>query len=102
MKEFVGLARNVYFVFGKDKKDGEPKLVANAEIVIHVTEPLYRFDGLGDMHRHREVESMRFTAFPESLRQIADYLNKAADDMEEAEEGMCIAAKNPPDAPPVK
>jgi hypothetical protein len=84
MQEYMGNAINVSLV---EDDDGKVRtLRAVAEVVVLVSETIFRADGAGQMIRQREVGQFRFGATIKSMRQLIKHLGDYADEMEEIEE----------------
>lgn len=83
MQEYMGNAINVLLT---EDDDGKTRtLRAVAEIVVLVSEPVFRADSSGQMIRQREVGQVRFGATLKSIRQLVKHLGDYADLMEEME-----------------
>lgn len=74
MQEFMGTARNISFV----EIDNE-KLSPRAEVIIIVSEPIFRADDAGQMVRVRQSDTIRFSTGVEGLRHMAKEFGEWAD-----------------------
>ena len=75
MKQLQSIAAN--FLASWDEQD---KPVPHVEIVVITAEPRYSVDLAGDVNRSRVVEDYRFTATTSALRQLANQLEKYANE----------------------
>lgn len=83
MKEYMGNAINVTLT---EDDDGEKRtLHALAELIILVSEPVFRADASGQMTRQREMGQFRFGVTSKSIRSLIKHLETYADDMDEVE-----------------
>lgn len=78
MREFAGNARNDFFVIAEDGS-----LIPVAEIIIMTSQPEFAFAPGGGLNRTRAMSEFRFSARPDGLRQFAEFLTDAADDLDE-------------------
>ena len=88
MKEITSYASNYLALYN----DG--KLEPQAEIALVLCEPTYRLTSDGQLARERAVETVRFSASPETLRKLAERFTKTADEAE-AELTKAAAAVKP-------
>lgn len=78
MREFAGNARNDFFIIGDDDE-----LIPSAEIVIMTSQPEFVFAPGGGLTRTRGMSEFRFCAQPKGLRQLAEFLTDADDDLDQ-------------------
>jgi len=89
MKEFIGLSRNLQLV---DTDDG---LIAQAEIVLIVSEPHWSRDEAGSLVRSRRNEMLRFSTGVSGANQLAETFLKFASEMESLEKRTKTEAEPP-------
>ena len=80
MKEVIATARNITFT----ATDSGNNLNCIVEAVVTVSEPTFELDAGGEMVRTRVPEVLRFGAPPSGMRQIADAMNRWADEADKA------------------
>ena len=66
MKELISLSANFSALV---EKEGKPK--PTAEIILILSEPVYRLTSSHDIFKERELTSVRFAANPTTLRSVA-------------------------------
>lgn len=76
MKEITSYASNTLAILD----DG--KLKPQAEIALVLCEPNYRITSDGQLARERTVETVRFSASPDTLRKLSARFAKTADEIE--------------------
>lgn len=77
MKKIATLTRNHLAIIDNGK------LKPSSELILVLAEPQYRVDMGGGIIRERSTETVRFAACPQAMREIADHLNRYADELEE-------------------
>jgi hypothetical protein len=78
MKEIVSLSTNFSAVI---EKEGKPK--PNAEVILILSEPVYRFTSSQEIIKERELTTVRFAANPTALRLAAKTLTEFAVECED-------------------
>jgi hypothetical protein len=81
MKEIMGTSRNIKFVLTDDNT-----LDCVVEAVITVSENAFSIDADGEPERCSKTETLRFGTTPDGIRQIAESMNRWADEAETARE----------------
>ena len=91
MQELMGTARNLSIVVINDKPS------VTIEVILMTSEPKFAIDAGGMLGKSREANSIRFTATPESLRDLCKRLAEYAKQGDELVERVEVAAGEPLD-----
>jgi hypothetical protein len=83
MKEYMGGAINISLI--EDDDGNKRTLRACGELIVLVSEPVFRADASGQMLRQREMSQLRFGVTSKSIRALIKALDEYADEMELAE-----------------
>jgi hypothetical protein len=67
MKEIIGTAANIYYTKYDKEKPYEPQM----ELIVVVSEPVYRVDESGELIRQRTTESIRFSSSFDGMKKFA-------------------------------
>lgn len=96
MKEIAGTARNLMF-----SVDQAGHVIPMVEVILVVSEPVFRPDGGGGLARLRESETIRFSTSADGLRAVARDFGAWADEIEGAADALGnLAEKTMMDAKP--
>lgn len=90
MQEMVGTAFNASLVEGVDGT-----LIGACEVIVVVSEPIYRMDGAGGMNRLRELSQLRFGSTAKGLREMIERLGEYADTLEGLESRASLKGAAP-------
>lgn len=92
MKELCQTARNMMFFVIKEDAGGvvEERIVPGFEVILTVSEAIYREVAGGDIVRVRETETLRFHTSAAGLRSLSEQCREWADEAETVAERMSI------------
>lgn len=80
MKELCQTARNIMFFVIKEDDEAEEQIIPGFEVILTVSEAIYREVAGGDIARIRETETLRFHTSAAGLRNLAEQCLKWADE----------------------
>lgn len=90
MKEFMGTSINISLV---EMESGD--FLANAELVVLVSEPTYTASPAGELIRQREMGHYRFALTSRAMRKFIKSLEEYAGEMEKTEQRFENSAATP-------